>query len=152
MAALAATEASDMAYREKLAWLALLTLLPYTLYFIMVPSDPEPGVHQLLYGLGWFATVSLTRAALYGAGALWLTWRAPTADRVATDERDRAIRHRSASIAYGVMMIGFIVVGIMMPFGRHGWQIVNAALFAILAAEAVRHGATVFGNRQGWHG
>jgi uncharacterized membrane protein len=152
MVALAAEGGSEMAYREKLAWLALVTLLPYALYFAFVPSNLERSPRALLLGLGWFAAVSIARAALFGAGAWVLTWRTPAADRVAPDERDRAIRNRAAAIAYGVMMTGFVIVGIVMPFARQGWHIVNAALAAILVSEAIRHGATIFSYRRGWHG
>jgi hypothetical protein len=68
------------------------------------------------------------------------------------DERDRAIARRGASIAYFVLMIGVIVVGCVMPFSHHGWEIINAALLALVTAEIVRYGTVVLSYRRGWHG
>jgi hypothetical protein len=152
MLALTAKGESSVAYREKLAWLNLASLLLYPIYFAMVPSSADLGPRQILYGLGWFGAVSIARVLLLGAGALVLRQQTPQGDRVKPDERDRAIAHRGAATGYGVMMAGFVIVGVMMPFTRQGWAIVNAALFAIVVAEATRLFAIVFSYRRGWHG
>jgi hypothetical protein len=153
MAALAAPDGdTGMAYREKLAWLNLATLLLYPIYFAKVPASADLGPHQILYGLGWFAAVSIARLVVLGVGGLVLRRQTRASDRGKPDERDRAITHRGGAIAYGVMMAGFIMVGVMMPFVAQGWKIVNAALFAILIAEAVRLLTVILSYRRGWHG
>lgn len=44
-----------------------------------------------------------------------------------------------------------ILVGIVMPFRSGGWTIINAAIAAILMAEVVHHGVTIWSYRRGWH-
>jgi len=152
MLALAAKPESNIAYREKLAWLNLATLLLYPIYFAMVPASADLGPRQILYGLGWFGVVSIARVLMLGAGTVLLRRQTPHGDRGRPDERDRAIAHRGAAAGYGVMMAGFVIVGVMMPFTRQGWAIVNAALFAILVAETTRLSTILFSYRRGWHG
>lgn len=152
MPAFVARGESSVAYREKLAWLNLTTLLLYPIYFAMAPSDADLGPRQILFGLGWFAAVSITRVLVLGSGALLLRRQTSSGDRGKPDERDRAIAHRASTAAYGVMMAGFLIVGVMMPFARQGWAIVNAALFAIVVAETTRLLAIVASYRRGWHG
>ena len=72
--------------------------------------------------------------------------------RAKPDERDRAIARRGASTAYYVLMAGVITVGVIMPFNRSGWSLVNAALFALVSAETVRQLVIVASYRRGWHG
>ena len=43
---------------------------------------------------------------------------------------------------------GMILVGCVMPFNSNGWSIVNAALFMIIAAEAVHYAVVVFSYRR----
>ena len=65
---------------------------------------------------------------------------------------DRAIERRGASLAYYVLICGMILVGIVMPFSEAPWKIINAALAAIVIAEAVHHGFVLLSYRRGWHG
>jgi len=64
------------------------------------------------------------------------------------DERDQAIKRRSVSSAYYVLIAGMILVGCVMPFNSRGWTIINAALFMIIAAEVVHYGVVVFSYRR----
>ena len=146
-------ETGGMAYREKLAWAGLISLvLCYGLYFIFRPLDDAASVIDLLRRLGGFAAATVGRGLLWGAAALYLMWKTPRADRAGPDERDRSISRRGSAYAYGVMIAGMIVVGIIMPFSDHGWAIVNAALFAIAVSEAVRLMVAIASYRRGWHG
>jgi hypothetical protein len=146
-------EPSFTAFREQRALLMLVTaVIAYVPYFVLVPKSPSVDVATLLTRLAWFAGATLGHAAMVGIGMIALGLRTPRADRAQADERDRAIDRHAASIAYYVLMTGAVIVGIMMPFGRQGWQIVNATLFAIVVAEAVRQAAIIRAYRRGWHG
>ena len=138
-----------MAYREKIAWLSLIAMaVAYGPYFRFVGRGPgswEPLPH--LHPLGLFATVSIVRMLILGAGYLYLRLGSPREDRPPRDERDRAIEHRSVSAAYYVLMAGMIVVGCFMPFSSTGWTIVNAAIFWIVAAEVVHYSVVVASYR-----
>jgi hypothetical protein len=81
-----------------------------------------------------------------------LTRRTPQAERARPDERDRAIDRRAAAAAYYLLMVEAIVVGIVMPFSREGWSIINATLFVIIVAECLRQVVIIHSYRGGWNG
>ena len=64
------------------------------------------------------------------------------------DERDRAIDGRATRAAYFMLLAGMIVVGMVMPFTRSGWDVVNAALLVIVLSESMRHVLIVVGYRR----
>ena len=45
-----------------------------------------------------------------------------------------------------------ILVGVVMPFTEPAWKVVNAALLAIVIAEAVSLVLVINSYRRGWHG
>ena len=145
-----------MAYREKIAWLTLVTMLvAYGLYFailprVLVPAGPDGS--PLLSMLILFGAVTIVQAIVIAIGSGVIATRARRAGEDRSDERDRAIGRRAPSVAYFVLMAGVILVGIVMPFGDARWKIANAALLAIVCAEAVRYALVILGYRRGWHG
>ena len=127
-----------MPYREKVAWLSLLTMLavfiPYFTWSKLHPPGPEiPNFGQMAL----YAVTSLSWAALLGIGHLLLRRSAPDEARLPMDERDIAIAHKARGYAYGVLIAGMILVGGIMPFTNGGWEIANAAFFMIVLAECV---------------
>jgi len=139
-----------MSYREKLAWLSLIAMVvTYVPYFAVVfagylPPRPLPDLRQLSV----FAGVSIVRVLILGIGYLYLRLGSPQEAHMPADERDLAIKSRSISSAYYVLIGGMIYVGCFMPFTTGGWTIVNAALFMIVGAEIVREGVAVFCYRR----
>ena len=140
-----------MLARERSAWvwLAALTVV-FGVYFTAI-SMLEPRFTELTFALriGLLATALGTLALVVGIDRAlgWMRNREGTP----ADERDRLIELRSSSIAYYVLMVGMIIVGCVMPFSADTWQIVHAALLAIVVAEVVHHGLVVLGYRVGWH-
>lgn len=142
-------EGPELPYREKIAWLSLIAMAAsYGPYFLVVVAnslrgEPLPNLRQLAL----FAVVSVAQMVILGAGHQWLRSRFPVEARMAPDERDRAIKQRALSLAYHLLIGGMIVVGCVMPFRSSGWEIINAALFAIVLAEVVHYAAVVLGYR-----
>src|SRR5689334_2910451 len=101
----------DMAWREKLAWLAIAgMLLGYVPFFYVFGREaaaggPSMGRFLLLLGIA-----SVVRLVIEMGGRLVLMLRLDPAERGPADERDRAIAARSSSFAYIVLLIGMIVV------------------------------------------
>ena len=127
-----------MPYREKVAWLSLLSMLavfiPYFTWSALHPPGPEiPNLRQMAL----YAVTSLSWAAMLGIGHLLLRHSAPGEATLPMDERDTAIAHKARGYAYGVLIAGMIVVGGFMPFTNAGWEIANTAFFMIVLAEAV---------------
>ena len=140
-----------MAWREKIAWLAIAGMaLGYGPVFYALGREaaaggPTMGRFLLLLGIA-----SVVRLVIEMGGRLVLMLRLDPAERGPADERDRAIAARGSSFAYIVLLIGMIVVGMFMPFSRQGVVIVNAALFAVVAAESIRNLAILLSYRLGW--
>ena len=139
-----------MPYREKTAWLSLLAMfVTFGPYFTMIatralPSEPMPNLHQL----DLLAVTAIVQVLILGVGHLFL-WRTSAQEaRMPLDERDQAIKRRSVSSAYYVLIAGMILVGCVMPFNSGGWTIINAALFMIIGAEVVHYGVVVFSYRR----
>jgi hypothetical protein len=137
----------EMPYREKLAWLSLSAIvLTFGPYFAIVfressINSPMPNARFLEF----YAMAAFLQIVIQVAGRWWF-WHKERKEGILTpDERDRAIEYRSIRAAYFVLIAGMILVGCVMPFSAGGWQIVNAALFMIVAAEIVHYGTVVFG-------
>lgn len=127
-----------MPYREKVAWLSLLSILvvfiPYFTWSAMHPPGPEiPNFKQMAL----YAVTSLSWAAILGIGHLILRRKSQGEAKLPMDERDIAIDRKARGYAYGVLIAGMIVVGGFMPFTNAGWEIANSAFFMIVLAEAV---------------
>lgn len=138
-----------MAWREKQAWLALsVMVVAYGAYFSMVTASEQSMLDMLLL----FGGVAITQAVVMIVGSTLLAVQAGKEALAKADDRDRAIDRRGTRIAYFVLLTGMIVVGVVMPFSKQGWQISNAALLALVAAEIVRNGVVVASYRRGWHG
>lgn len=106
---------------------------------------------SFLTQIGWLAMALVTLALIVGIDRLIAFARKSGTEPDMLDERDRLIELRSSSVAYYVLIVGMILVGCVLPFSTGGWDIVHAALFAILVAEIVHHGLVVLGYRFGWH-
>lgn len=142
-----------MAFREKIAWLTLGTMLvTYTVYFSLLVAAAGDGEPPVLRMLGLFAGVTIVQVAFIIAATAIFAIRARKEAEAKPDERDRAIARRGASVAYTVLMIGMIVVGVVMPFSEPSWKIINTALLALVLSEAVRYTLIIISYRRGWHG
>lgn len=141
----------QMSYREKIAWLSLTAMaLTFGPYFAFAGTSaamdkPMPNFHLL-----WlYAIAAIVQMAIQGVGRLWLHYKERSEGNLQPlDERDRAIEYRSVRAAYGVLIVGMILVGCVMPFTTSGWRIVNASLAMIASAEVVHYATVVFSYRR----
>jgi uncharacterized BrkB/YihY/UPF0761 family membrane protein len=142
-----------MAFREKIAWLTLGTMLiAYGVYFGIVGPAVGFGEGRMLDILWSFGLVATAHAVAVIAGIVAITLTAKKEAQARADERDRAIARRGATIGYYVLIAGMILVGVVMPFSEPPWRIVNTALLAIVLAETVHNAVVLISYRRGWHG
>lgn len=142
-----------MAFREKIAWLTLATMaVAYGAYFGIIGPAAGFGEARMVDIIWSFGLVAAAQAVAMIAGAILLAVLARREAQAPADERDRAIARRGATIGYYVLIVGIILVGVVMPFSSPPWKIVNAALAAIVLAEAVHQGVVLLSYRRGWHG
>lgn len=138
-----------MAWREKTAWITLLAMIAtYGAYFSLISQFHMSPITMLELFSG--LTVVLTICVIVATAVMAVLSGRDA--RGQPDERDRAVARRGASIAYYVLLIGVISVGVIMPFEEQGWGITNAALLVLVAAEAVRQIVVVASYRRSWHG
>ena len=142
-----------MAFREKMAWLTLVTMaVAYGAYFGWIGPAAGFGEARLIDLLRSFGPVAAAHALAMIVGAVLIALTARGEARTPADERDRAIARRGRSIGYYVLIAGTILVGVVMPFSEPPWKIVNTALLAIVLAELVCQVVVLVSYRRGWHG
>ncbi|HXW50700.1 MAG TPA: hypothetical protein VEJ41_01815 [Candidatus Acidoferrales bacterium] len=139
-----------MPYREKTAWLALISIVvAFVPYFAIVAARQTDGSSASdVRQLALFAVAAVAQVLILAVGTIILARTAPHDAQVPPDERDRSIVQRSTNIAYYVLISGVIVVGCVMPFTYSGWPIINAALLAIVIAEITRYGVVAVSYRR----
>jgi hypothetical protein len=141
-----------MCHRERVAWLSLGAMLcSYGPYFVVMTQSPPDQPLPDLGAMAKFAAASLAHALLLCAGHLWLRLRHPDDALQPADERDRAIDRCALAAAYYVLIAGVIATGCVLPFLATGWQLVNAAVSAIVLAELVHYATAVVCYRRGRH-
>lgn len=138
--------------RERFAWVWLTaSVVIFGIYFtILSTQESEPDLPFLLK-IGQLAAALLTLAVVVGIDRLIAYFRRERRAEFRLDERDRLIHLRASSVAYYVLMTGMIIVGCVMPFDQRPWEIVHAAIFAIVVAEVVHSGLVIIGYRKGVH-
>jgi uncharacterized BrkB/YihY/UPF0761 family membrane protein len=142
-----------MAYREKMAWLTLGTMLiAYGVYFGFVGPAAGFGSNRLLDVVWSFGPVAAAHGVAVIVGSIAIAATTPREGRSPPDERDRAIVRRGSTSGYYVLLVGMLLVGAVMPFTEPAWKIVNAALLAVVVAEVVRDAVILLSYRRGWHG
>ncbi len=139
-----------MPYREKTAWLALVAMaLTFGPYFVLVAAEvfPQRADYNPPMIIG-YAITTMVQVAILGAGTLYLRRAAPDDARMPPDERDTEIMRRSLSLAYYMLIGGMILVGCIMPFSAGGWEVANAAIFMIVAAEVLHYSVVIVSYRR----
>lgn len=139
----------SMAFREKEAWATLVAMLiAYGGYFTAVAALPVRGIPSLHFVV-LFAVATVVRVAIEFGGRALMAASAWREARARADERDRAIAARATNTGYATLLVGTMLVGVVMPAGGYGgWEVANAALFVIVAAECCRVAATILGYRR----
>ena len=123
---------------ESRAWLQLWGMCPaYAVYFALQVAAPT-WLETTLERIACLAAAAGVHALICVTGLLVLM-RRERGQGLLADERDRAIDAHATRIAYYALMIGAVLVGMVMPFSRTGWTIVNGALLAIVLAEVLRN-------------
>ena len=142
-----------MAFREKLAWLTLTTMLiAYGVYFGIVGPAVGFGRNGLIDVIWSFGLVAAAHAIAMIVGSIIIAVTATKEAQAPADERDQAISRRASTIGYYVLLVGMILVGVVMPFSAPPWKIINVALAAIVLAELIRDSIILMSYRRGWNG
>lgn len=135
-----------MSFREKSAWISLLSILAvYAFYFGVMVS---PGAHS---AVGHFGSLLATVIALVIVQVVLTTAAAVFAPKEASaprDERDRLIELRATQFAYAGLATG---IACACCFGALDPPIVfdtNALLFVLVTAELMRSACQIVQYRR----
>jgi hypothetical protein len=125
-----------MSFREKSAWITLVTVLVcFGAYFVELFGGLAGDRH--FGGLGSLHLLLLSVLALAGlqiALTLIAALTTPKDGRGPADERERMIQLRSQSLGYHVLTV--LAVSLFAPafFGHRGVEMANFALLAVVIA------------------
>ncbi|MEZ6018055.1 MAG: hypothetical protein R3F49_23320 [Planctomycetota bacterium] len=138
-----------MAYRERQAWLALAALAAGygPLFGALALGRPVFG-RPIVTFLILLTVASVVRVVVLALGAWWLRRSRPGDAAQPIDERDRHIAQRAMMVGYICLMVWMILVGMVMPFHSEGLELVSAALFGLVTAEALRYTAVIAGYKR----
>ena len=143
-----------MPFREKIAWIAVVTmLLVWGSFFgallVQVAGRREAPGHTFFTG---FAGAVAAQVALMVAASIVTAMTAPSDAGAARDERDREITRRARALAYPVLVAAVVLVAASMHLGNGRIGMAYGIMAAIVVAELVQYGAQIAGYRTGWHG
>jgi hypothetical protein len=140
-----------MSFREKSAWITLITILFVALLFTFeLPRPwtlaPEPSgfmLHVLLLSITTFVAIEIVAHVVVAI-------RSPRDAKAPLDERERLIALKATSLAahvYAVLSLGSVMVTIHL--GANEFGIAYCVLISFVIAEAVNYGARIVYYRRG---
>jgi hypothetical protein len=140
-----------MSFREKSAWITLITLVLLTLFFVthLPPAwmlNPRPSgflFHVLTIGVIAFVVIEIVAHVI-------VALRAPREARAPRDERERLIALKARSIAanvYAVLSLGSAFV--VIHLGANAGGVLYCVFLSFIVAQIVNYAARVVYYRRG---
>lgn len=137
-----------MSFREKLAWVSLVsTVIVWGGFFLYLLGSPHSARGMAM--IGPFILAVLVQVAVMIAMTAYWSIRAPDEASAPADEREKAIGNRATASAYLVLVIGLVATIIGLHIGLHGPDVIFALAGAFILAESVRYGSAAIAFRRG---
>ena len=136
-----------MSFREKTAWISILSMLAiYGYYFwSVIHAAPQAAGAQPAGLLEAIVALVVVQAVLTGAAAIV----SPRDAKSPPDERDELIELRSARLAYGALATSMAVVCFMGAFNPPLVFNTDALVLILVAAEVLRSACRIIQYRRG---
>ncbi len=138
-----------MSFREKSAWISLMTLVVvFGAYFWTISQvlAGEIGYRDSLpISIGLLVAFAVLEVVLH----LVVVIQSPAEARAARDERERVIEMRATRIAFHVLVVGALACVYLMHVTTSAWAIGQHVLMAIVVAQVVRFAAQIVYFRRG---
>ena len=137
-----------MAYRERGAWITLVTtVVVYGGYFFLTSSRSQIGAPPA--GLiGPFIAAVATIIVLQVGLTVVTAAMTPSEAQAPLDERERLIQLRSTRAGFYALHVGVFFAITTRFWGADGASIANWAFLAVVVAEIVRSGSQVVDYRR----
>lgn len=138
-----------MSFREKSAWISLVSILLVSVLFSMhlpwslTPPPSPPMFHLLLVGL---ATLIGLELIAHAAIAL----RSPKDARTPKDERERLIEIKAVRIAYYVFVLGASASILSTHYGANQFAVSYGVLLSFVVAQLVNYASRIVYYRRGF--
>ncbi len=139
-----------MSFREKSAWITLITLIVLTLFYLthLPPPwflNPPSGFmfHVLVVGVGAFVVIEIVAHVIVAI-------RAPRDAQAPRDERERMIALKATSIAayvYAIVSLGSVFT--VIHLGATPIGVAFCVFISFILAEIVNYAARVVYYRRG---
>jgi hypothetical protein len=134
---------NNMSFREKSTWISFLLLLAISIPFFVQVARVESGAvssqasfHFFLLLVVGFVVGEIVLHAL-------IVMQSPRDARAPKDERERLIDLKAMRAAFFVLMVATILVIVMVHFPFNRFEILQALLLAVVAAELTMLGARI---------
>ena len=136
-----------MAFREKSAWISLVTtLVVYAFYFWNVfDAHGMSGPQMLGLLTGCVVVLTVLQIVFHIAAAV----RTPRAAQTPQDEREKLIALKATNIAYYVVASGAVLTAMGLVFGSNPFIMANEILLFLVAAEIAKYASQIVFFRRG---
>jgi hypothetical protein len=136
-----------MSFREKSAWISLLSMwgIYGFYYWSVLRSSPQGGHVQSSNLLGTIIALVVVQTVLTIAVAIF----APKDAQAPPDERDRLIGLRATRFAYAALATSIALACFFAAFNPPIIFNTNALLFILVVAEMLRSGCQIIQYRRG---
>lgn len=143
-----------MSFREKSAWISLLSIvIPFGFYFAALGQSMHSHAggshHGGVHLFGVFVACVLLQIAIQVVLHIAATVQAPKDARLAKDERERLIELKATRIAFFVLMVGVLLVAASLHVGAGGFLMCNGILLSLVLAETVKYSGQIVYFRRG---
>ena len=140
----------DMSFREKSAWISVLTYLGvYGYYFWVVVGAIQAGHTEGLPFLGLLVNLMVLLVVLEIVLHIVAAIQRPKDAQAAVDEREKLIALKATRNAFHVVMLGAVLAIAAVALGAPVFFTVNGLFLAIVLAELTRFGGQIVYYRLG---
>jgi hypothetical protein len=139
-----------MSFREKIHWVALVTMIfAFGWYFLQTPWRSAGGPQTLWASAGLLFAATLAVVVLMTAATAIMAIRNRDEVNLKEDERDRSIHWRGTHLAYYPMVVGtWSCIGLIFA-GVDRVILLNVLLAMVVLAELLRIGWQIWLYRKG---
>ena len=140
-----------MAFREKIHWVTLVTIiLAFGWYFLAYPWQIADSPAGLWATAGLLVPVTIAIIVAMTVATAFLAIRNRGEVDAKEDERDRSFDMRGTHYAYYPLIVGIWINILLIFWGVGQAQQLNLMLATLVAAELVRIGTQLYLYRRGY--
>lgn len=136
--------------RTAWTWLICLIFVPF-IYFVDLRYTEWVAGNSDLSRIASLSMPLVTMALVALSVRAWNVIKLKQLGQGLLDERDLLIERQSTSMAYRVLIVGMMLVGMVMPFSATRWEIIDTSFFFIVLAEVAHCCLTILAYRKGIH-